>query len=472
MFRRTVSPKPNDEAKTSSTLKGDKTSPSPVVDRKTTLERKKSEVMKSTLQKLMFPCSVTLIAVLLSPFLYILLTRLGLGSPFPNQAEYKSAEPLLHESALEVIAELPMPPGNIAVSSSGRIFFNFHPEFGPKDTKIAELLSKTKYIPFPNSDFQSKIVTCLSLRIDRQDRLWLLDYNHHGIKGDPVLYAFALKNKDKLVKEIPLRKHLAGFGSMLNDFQVDPSGEFIYIADTSIVGTTPSLLVYSLANDYGYRILANHQSMFGMSTFIQVQGSVVQYGPLGLTINVDSIALDRSGSKLFYGALTGDSLYSIPTSHLLHYLRTANESREDQLLMDAHLPQRVSLVLPNKPITDGITTDGAGNVYLTALEHSSIAIAMPQKAQSEDGVPVFAGEQKLLKLRKLVQSSELLRWPDGLSFGPDGLYITNSALHLKFLGEDFSMHAPFHILRISTKSLKKAIGNIEEADFILPVAGH
>jgi sugar lactone lactonase YvrE len=287
-----------------------------------------------------------------------------------------------------------------------------------------------------------------------------------------VLYAFALKWKDALVKEIVLDKHLAGFGSMLNDFQIDPSGEFVFIADTSIIATTPSLIVYSLKDDYGYRILASHPSMYGMSTFVQVGSSRVQYGPLGLTINVDSIALDRSGSKLYYGALTGDRLYSVSTSHLLHYLRTANESREDQLILDLHLPQRVNLILPDKPVTDGITTDAAGNIYMTALEHSSIAVAVPQKAKADRGIPMFATEQQSFTLHKLVQSSELLRWPDGLSFGPDGLYITNSALHLKFSGQDYRQQAPFHILRLPAKALKKALEEVKDASFTLPPAGH
>jgi sugar lactone lactonase YvrE len=439
-------------------------------DRRADLHRQKAE--PSTMAKLMFPCSIILVSVLLSPFIYVLLTRLGIGALFPLQAEFTNANALLEPSAVEVVAELPLPPRNIAVSSSGRIFFNFHPEFGPTDVKIAELKTKTTYRAFPNEEFQSRIVSCLSMRIDRQDRLWLLDFSHHGIAGNPILYAFALKKNDALVKEIPIGKHLAGFGSMLNDFQVDPSGEFIYIVDTSIVATTPSLIVYSLKDEFGYRILSSHPSMYGMSTILRVQTTKVQYGPLGLTINADSIALDRSGSKLYYGALTGDRLYSISTSHLLHYLRTANESLEDQQVLDAQMPHRVSLVLPEKPVTDGISTDAAGNIYLTALEHGAIAVAVPQKAKSQNGLPAFATEQQVFTLHKLVQNDELLRWPDGISFGPDGMYVTNSALHLKFAGRDHHQHAPFHIVKISTKNLKKALGQAPGASFAMPPAGH
>ena len=431
----------------------------------------------ATMQKLLCSCSVVLVIVLISPVLYVLCTRLGLGSLFPYQGEFIQAEPLLPDTALEIVAELPMPPGNIAVSSNGRIFFSFHPEFGPADIKVAELKTKTTYKAFPNEEFQNRLATCLSMRIDRQDRLWLLDFNHHGIKGDPVLYAFALKKRDILVKEIPLGTNLAGFGSMLNDFQVDPSGEFIYIADTGIVSTTPSLIVYSLKDDYGYRILDSHPSMYGQSTFINVGGSTVQYGPFGLTINVDSITLDRSGSKLYYGALTSDHLYSISTSHLLHYLRTSNESFTDQEILNIQMPQRVNLVLNNKPITDGITTDMNGNIYMTAIEHHSIAIAIPIKIKTEK--LSFVSEKESFQLYKLIQNNELLRWPDGLCFGNDGLYITNSALHLKFTGQDYKHHTPYHILKISNTKLKQGLNEIvlsesskKGINFVVPPAGH
>ena len=369
-----------------------------------------------------------------------------------------------------------MPPGNIAISSSGRIFFNFHPEFGPgpSSIKVAELKSKTAFAAFPNSVFQDRIVTCLAMRVDRQDRLWLLDHGNHGMKGSPALYAFDLQHGDALVHEYAFPASVAGFGSMLNDFQVDPSGLFIYIADTSIVSSTPALIVYSVHERYGYRILSSHASMFGQSTFIDVSGTLLKYGPMGLTINVDSIALDRTGSKLYYGALTGDKLYSISTSHLLHYLRAANESHSDQLILDEILPGHVNEVLTTKPVTDGITTDGAGNIWLTALEHSAIAVAVPVKVAAPthaDGA-TFANQQERFRVIKVIQNKALLRWPDGFSFGPDGLYITNSALHVKLGGGKCESFAPFHILRLPTKALQLALERERDATFALPPSGH
>ena len=115
-------------------------------------------------------CFVLVVSIIFFPIVYLLFTRLGLGSHFPVQQNFIDSKPLLDESALEVVAELPIPPGNIAVSENGRIFFNFHPEYDPK-IKIAELKSKTSYTPYPSVTYQLQIKTCLSLRIDHQNRL-------------------------------------------------------------------------------------------------------------------------------------------------------------------------------------------------------------------------------------------------------------------------------------------------------------
>lgn len=442
-------------------------------------ERKEQHVAKQKkvmVSKIMLPLSILLVLALLSPFVYVVLTRLGVGSFFPVQPEFVGSLPVLDPGSLEVVAELPVPPGNIAVSSSGRIFFNFHPEFGPgpSSIRVAELKSKNSFTAFPNVSFQHKIMTCLAMRVDRQDRLWLLDHGNHGMKGSPVLYAFDIMRGDSLVHMYVFPSSVAGFGSMLNDFQVDPSGHFVYIADTSIVSSTPALIVYSVREQYAYRILSSHASMFGQSTFLDISGTLLKYGPMGLTINVDSIALDRSGSKLYYGALTGDKLYSISTSHLLHYLRAANESHTDQLILDEILPGHVNEVLSVKPVTDGISTDGAGNIWLTAVEHSAIALAIPVKAAAPvhvDGA-TFAHQQERFRVIKVVQDKALLRWPDGFSFGPDGLYITNSALHVKLGGGKVDNFAPFHILRLPTKAMQQALESEKASAFVLPPAGH
>src|SRR2546422_2319751 len=66
--------------------------------------------------------------------------------------EDRTTAPELPSSALEVVAELDYPPGNIAVSSAGRVFVSLHPAGGPP-LKVAELVGG-KPVPWPDPSFQ------------------------------------------------------------------------------------------------------------------------------------------------------------------------------------------------------------------------------------------------------------------------------------------------------------------------------
>jgi hypothetical protein len=345
--------------------------------------------------------------------------------------------------------------GNIAVSSSGRIFFTFHPEFSPVSTKVAESIlirdRKNSFRAFPSKTFQENFMTCLSLRIDSLNRLWVLDHAFHGIKAQPKLYAFQLLNNegesDRYLFNYSFPKEVAGFGSFLNDFQIDQDSEYIYIADTSIVGGDPAVVVFSVSDMRSYRLLSSHSSMFGLSSSFQIENIAVKLpGPFGLRINVDSIALDRvDGSWLYYGAMTSPNLYAISTG--------AIREQVEMMSTAGHLPDlsaEVHLVLSDKPVTDGLTTDPMGNIYMTAVDLSAIVVAVCQSGCAngdEERPPAFA-------MRKLVESPEQLRWPDGLSFGPKGLYITSSALYVSLLGMNVNTSGPYHIFKIASETIQ------------------
>ena len=100
-----------------------------------------------------------------------------------DKLEDRSTHPLFSaKKHLETYAELDYPPGNIAVSPNGRVFFSFHPE-GGAPIHIAELVSG-RVLPYPDERTQEEqFQTPLSLRIDRQNRLWILDYASHGFGG-------------------------------------------------------------------------------------------------------------------------------------------------------------------------------------------------------------------------------------------------------------------------------------------------
>jgi sugar lactone lactonase YvrE len=333
-----------------------------------------------------------------------------------ERLEDRTTAPAIPASAIETVVDLDHPPGNIAVSPTGRVFFTLHPDGAPP-TQVHELRDG-KPVPYPSAEF-ADYQSVLALRIDRQDRLWALDFAKFG-RGQPRILAFDLAT-NREVHRYDFPSEVAGFLSMLNDFQVSPDGRTIYIAEASPIRQTPAIIVYDVAARTSRRLLDSHDSLLPQGYVIQAPGrDMVVFGFYGLHIGIDTIALDRTGDWLYYGPVNGARLWRIPTAAL-----------RDATLDDDALAGRVEDFGP-KPISDGASTDDAGNVYLTDPEHSAVLSIGPDRV-----------------LKTLVKDPRL-RWPDGLSFGLDGwLYVTCSSLQHVLFVSDATMraHAPYQIYR-------------------------
>jgi sugar lactone lactonase YvrE len=340
--------------------------------------------------------------------------RYGGGEHF----EDRTTDPELDASVLQVVADLDLPPGNIAVSASGRVFFSFHPTAGPP-VQVAELVDGEP-VPYP-PDLPDELAyqSVLSLRIDRQERLWVLDNANNGF-GTPRLLAFHLATGE-LVHRYDFPREVAGRGSHLNDFQVSPDGRRIYIAEASILAKTPALVVYDVGARTSRRLLEGHESVTPENYVPVVQGrTMLIFGLFAVRPGVDSIALDRDGEWLYFAPVTSNHMYRIRRADL-----------DDEALSGPELEGRVER-FALKTMSDGITTDLEDNVYLSDPDESAIVMLQA------DG-----------RLRTLLKDPKL-RWPDGFSFGPDGwLYVTCSALH-HVIGRSEShvrTHAPYQIFR-------------------------
>jgi sugar lactone lactonase YvrE len=358
-----------------------------------------------------------------SRLLPVLATLLGLTSCGGMHLDDRTTEPVLPSSALELVAALDHPPGNIAVSRTGRVFLTLHPA-GDPPLKVAELVGG-KPVPYPDEAFQRPndgkpfFDTVLSLRIDRQDRLWTLDYARYG-RGQPRLLAFDLRT-GAVVHQYDFPSSIAGLLSMLNDFQVDPRGEKIYIAETSPIRQSPALVVYDVVKRTSRRVLEGHPSVQAGNYVIRTPEREMRVlGFYTIKIGVDSITLDDRGEWLYYGPFSGDTLYRIATRDL-----------NDESLGGDALGAKVQTFAP-KTISDGLSIDGEDTIYISDPEHSAV---------------LALGQDR--RLRTLLKDARL-RWPDGFSFGPDGwLYVTCSALqHVMFrTAASMRANAPYHVFR-------------------------
>jgi hypothetical protein len=108
-------------------------------DQGKTIPFKKRRLLRSSMCKYLLIGAIIALCCGIIPIIYLIYARMGYGRYSSFRSEITALEPILSEKELEVIAELPLPPGNIAVSRRNRIFFNFHPEFRSGTIKIAEL---------------------------------------------------------------------------------------------------------------------------------------------------------------------------------------------------------------------------------------------------------------------------------------------------------------------------------------------
>lgn len=345
--------------------------------------------------------------------------RYGGGEPYPDI----SSAPALNSAAIEEVVAYSEPIGHIAVSASGRLFFTVHPESRPKGNRLLEYVDGAA-VPFPDVASQLDLFdTVLGVVVDQQDRLWTIDHGNHGLRT-PRLLAFDLPS-GKLIHDERFGSDIAPAGSLLSDLQVSADGKTIIIADASYWRKRPALIVYDVESGSARRVLENETSVSAEPYIIHSQGRDMTFlgGMIALRGGVDGLALDSDW--LYFGAISGSGLYRARLADL--------RNNELPALQLARRVERYS----SKPLSNGISIDAAGNVFVTDIEHNAVFVV------GTDREPTT-----LIK-------SELIRWPEALSFGPDGeLYVADSALSELILQsrEHVQASQPFRIFRVQVNA--------------------
>jgi sugar lactone lactonase YvrE len=338
-----------------------------------------------------------LLALALAVFLR---ARYGGGRPYPDL----TTAPLIADDQLERVVTFEQPIGNVAVSAAGRLFFTVHPESRPEGPKLWEW-KDGRAVPFPDPALQERLLqTPLGVRIDRRggeaggaERLWVIDHGFHGLKT-PRLLAFDLAT-GAVVHDHRFGPGIAPKGSFLQDFQINPKNGRIYIADVDFFAKRPAIVVYDPATGTARRVLERHPSVVPQDWIIRTPVKTMTFvgGLVALKPGVDGIAVTRDGAWVIYGAMTHDTLYRVATADL-----------DNVDLSPEELAARVQAI-GRKPLSDGLSTDAAGNALVTDVEHGAVVRIAP------DGT-----------LTTLVRTPRV-RWADGLSYGPGGwLYLADS----------------------------------------------
>jgi sugar lactone lactonase YvrE len=318
------------------------------------------------------------------------------------------AAPPAPSSPLVEVARSPKQWTGVAVAPDGRVFVSYPRWSDDVPVSVAELGKEGALRPYPDitwnaydpkADPAKRFVAVQSVVATKDGTLWVLDPGNPKfggvVKGAPKLVAIDLA-KNAVRDVIRFDAAVASGESYLNDVRFDLERKTAYLTDSGKGG----LVILDLATKKARRALDAHPSTKSEDVTLTIEGKPWRR-PDGSVprVHSDGIALSPDGAWLYYQALTGRTLYRVPTELL-----------RDAKATEAARAAKVEVVGKPGP-ADGLEADARG-IYHTSLEENAI------RRLGLDG-----GARVLVKDGRLA-------WPDSLAFGPDGsLWVTTSLIH-------------------------------------------
>jgi sugar lactone lactonase YvrE len=333
------------------------------------------------------------------------------------------------DNRLQSVATFDHQVTGVTVAPDGRIFVNFPRWSEDAPISVAELMPDGSTKPYPTEEWNGwrnarmtevspgdHFVCVQSVVADRRGSLWVVDpaapNAEKTVKGGPKVVEIDLKSNN-VKRTFPMSADVAGPASYLNDIRIAPDGRFAYLTDS---GSPGGLVVLDIGSGQAWRALSDDPStQFDPSVTVMTDGQPLRR-PDGRQplFNADSLALSKDGNTLYWQALTGKTVYRIPTSSI-QSAAAAAQAR----------PEKVATTEP----VDGLWTGENDEIYLSSIADNAVKVLNPA-----DG-----------SVRQVL-TDQRLRWPDTFSQGPDGtIYVTASHIqdspwfHMAWTDKNFTL---------------------------------
>ena len=347
------------------------------------------------------------------------------GPILAAQGAWAQTAPAAPGVTLTKVASFEHQVTGVTVSKDGRIFVNFPRWTEDTEVSVAEV-KDGKLVPFPDAAWNSwrnarkdevtakdHWVCVQSVVASPDGNLWVLDPAAPAmaalVPGGAKLVEIDLKTNQP-ARTIAFDESVAPQGSYLNDVRFSPDGKTAYLTDSGAKG---ALVVVDLASGRAHRVLDGDPStQADKSVTVTYDGKPLRRPDgRGVEFAADGIALSPDGKTLFWQAIKGKTLYSLPTESLAGSLTTA---LMPTALADKSVAGRIETVGENGPADGLIISRKDGRMYVTSPQDDSIKV----RDLSAKGNALIT-----------VVQDKRLRWPDTFAEGPDGtLYVTTSRI--------------------------------------------